>query len=150
YFAFTSGDGSCTVTAEILFDDATSQIVTGIAFTNWDSTPPASAPAIVGNLPRVKRDLTSNSSGTNFKIFQYGLPIDEVNQSKNIIGVRFTKTSADTISPVANIFAVSGKIIGGCPILGTTSVEDIQANSVELNWTLSNPGAGSNPADVTY
>ena len=150
YFAFTSGDGSCTVTAEILFDDSSSQIVEGIAFTNWDSTPPASAPAIVGNLPRVKRDLTSNSSGTNFKIFQYGLSIDEANQSKNVIGVQFTKTSTGTLSPVANIFAISGKIIGDCPILGATSVEDIEATSAELNWTLSNAGAGHIPADITY
>src|SRR5690606_41145857 len=53
-------------------------------------------------------------------------------------------------SPVANIFAVSGKIIGDCPILGTTTVEDLEATSAELNWTLSNAGAGSLPADVTY
>src|SRR5690606_40307090 len=150
YFAFTSGDESCTVTAEILFDDDTNQIIEGIAFTNWDSTPPTSAPDIVGNHPRVKRDLTSNSSGTNFKIFQYGLPIDEANQNKNVIGVKFTKTSTGTLSPVANIFAVSGKIIGDCPILGTTTVEDLEATSAELNWTLSNAGAGSLPADVTY
>ncbi|MFA7444823.1 MAG: GEVED domain-containing protein, partial [Flavobacteriaceae bacterium] len=149
YFAFTSGSGNSTMSAEILFDDSTSQLVTDIALTDWYGAGTATTPALIDNLGRVLRTTTATPSTGNAKIFQISIPIDQANHSKSVTGVTFTKTSTGA-EPVANIFAISGKIIGVCPILGDTSVENETAFTADLNWTLSNAGAGSLPADVTY
>jgi hypothetical protein len=124
YLAVTSGNGGAGITAEILFSDGTSQLTPAITLINWDSAASVAIPALANgiNLGRVDRASTTGLANTgNFKVFQVSIAIDAANQNKLITGVKITKTGIGALEPVANIFAVSGKVINDCPILETAS-----------------------------
>ncbi|MFP9116132.1 fibronectin type III domain-containing protein, partial [Flavobacterium sp. RHBU_3] len=59
-------------------------------------------------------------------------------------------TTATGTTPVANIFAVSGKVIGDCPSMNTTSATSGYYATATVNWSLSSAGEGTNAADVWY
>jgi hypothetical protein len=124
YLAVTSGNGGADITAEIMFSDGTSQLTPTIALINWDSAASGLIPALANgsNLGRVDRASTTGIANTgNFKVFQVSIAIDTANQNKLVTGVKITKTGAGEVEPVANIFAVSGKVVNDCPILETAS-----------------------------
>ncbi|MFP9116129.1 GEVED domain-containing protein, partial [Flavobacterium sp. RHBU_3] len=58
-------------------------------------------------------------------------------------------TTATGTTPVANIFAVSGKVIGDCPSMGTASAAPTSSTEATINWTLSSVGDGATAA-TTY
>lgn len=145
YLAVASGGGDTTMTTEVLFSDGTIQTVTGLPVTNWDGTATTAAPAIITNIGRVSRN-----SGTvetlNCKLFQVTVNIDLANQNKLVSGVRVTRTGAATI---VNVFAVSGKLLGSCPIISGNTAVAASLTSGTFGWTLSQLGDGATTGTYT-
>ena len=152
YIATTGGSGELTISAEILFaDGGASQLSTGLIVPDWVG---GTVNPLTGTLGRVSRiDATGTpETGTAAKIFQVAIPVNTANQTRKVSGVKFTKTSDGLIpgEPVANIFAISGKIIGECPTMTSVTATAASTESVNLNWVLTTPGDNYTTADVTY
>lgn len=148
YLAASSGDGGSTISVQVNFADGTSQTVTGLPVTNWDSAAPAATPAIITNIGRVKRTTGITSTG-NFKLFQLTVPVSLENQAKLINSLTITKTSTGTESNIANIFAVSAQLLGQCPSMGTVSATANSLTSATFSWTLGTLGTGGTAATYT-
>ncbi|KOS07149.1 hypothetical protein AM493_14695 [Flavobacterium akiainvivens] len=150
YLAVSSGDGSSVISVEVNFADGTSQTVTGLAVTNWDSNPATGVdtPAIISNIGRVKRTSGVTSSG-NFRLFQITVPIELANQAKLVNSIEITKTDTGSESKIPNIFAVSGKTLGACPAIATTAGAPATYTSANISWTLGSLGTGGTAATYT-
>lgn len=144
YIATTGGSGGLTASAEIIFEDGgTSQLTTGIAIPDWVT---GTGSVIVNNLGRANRNNTTGAVETiASKIFQIAIPVDAANQTRKVAAVKFTKTSTGATEPVFNIFAISGKIIGDCPTMASTSVVSTGAENANIAWVLSTEGDGGTP-----
>jgi len=151
YIAGTSGGGEATISAKVNFSDGTSQDPTTlITLINGDSDPSIAVPALTYgiNLGRVDRlSSTGIATAGNFKVFQATVPILPANQSKMVASVLITKTSAGATEPVANIFAISGKVTSECPVLNTSSVTAVTSTDATINWTLI---SGGQSGQVSY
>lgn len=151
YIAATSGGGETTISAKVNFSDGTSQEpTTPITLINGDSDGTTDVQPLTNgiNLGRVDR-LSSTGIATpgNFKIFQATVPILPTNQNKMVASVLITKTSAGATEPLANIFAISGKVTSECPVLNTSSVTAVTSTDATLNWTLI---SGGQSGQVSY
>ncbi|TRW22660.1 hypothetical protein FMM05_17430, partial [Flavobacterium zepuense] len=137
YFAVTSGSGTATISAEVLFSDGTSQTQTGLSVLNWDNAATAASPALINAIGRVNRANTVGApDGPGaFKVFQLTMDITAENQSKLITGVKFTKTSTGATEPVPHVFAISAKTINECPVLAATTATGI-SNGGTIAYTL--------------
>jgi len=148
YLAASSGDGSSTISVEILFSDGSSQTLSNISVTNWDDAAPAATPAIISNIGRVKRTTGVASTG-NFKLFQITVPVELANQSKLVSGVKITKTDTGAESKIPNIFAVSGKTLSACPVIASASGAPASFTTATLSWALGSYGTGGTTATYT-
>jgi hypothetical protein len=146
YLAVASGDGSSVISVVVNFADGTSQTASGLAVTNWDDNAPATSPAIVSNIGRVKRTTGVASTG-NFKVFQITINIDAGNQAKLINSLTITKTDAGAESKIPNIFAVSGKRASSCVEVATVSSVTSSSTSATVSWALA---TGNSTTGVTY
>lgn len=144
YIAATGGSGDLVASAEIIFEDGgTSQLSTSIAIPDWVV---GTGSIIVDNLGRANMsDTTGNVETIASKIFQIAIPVNTANQTRKVAAVKFTKTSDGPVEPVLNIFAISGKIIGDCPTMASTSVVSTGANGANIAWVLSTQGDGGTP-----
>lgn len=144
YIATTGGSGQLTASAEIIFSDGgTSQISTAVTIPDWVT---GTGAIIVDNLGRANMaNTTGNVETIASKIFQVAIPINVANQTRKVSAVKFTKTSGGATEPVLNIFAISGKIIGDCPTMASTSVTSASANGAAITWLLGNEGEGGTP-----
>lgn len=142
YIATTGGSGGLTASAEIIFEDGgTSQLAPSIAIPDWVT---GTGSVIVNNLGRANRVNTVGGVETiATKIFQIAIPVTPANQTRKVASVKFIKTSSG--EPVFNIFAISGKIIGDCPTMVSTSVVNTLANGANISWVLGVEGDGGAP-----
>jgi GEVED domain/Secretion system C-terminal sorting domain/Ig-like domain CHU_C associated len=147
YLATTSGDGGSTISVQVNFADGTSQTVSGLPVTNWDSAAPAATPAIIGNIGRVKRTTGVVSTG-NFQLFQITVPIEIGNQAKLVNSLTVTKTATGTDSQIPHVFAVSAQIPGTCPVIASATGASASMTSGIINYTLGSYGTGG--TDITY
>ncbi|MFP9097571.1 GEVED domain-containing protein [Flavobacterium sp. RHBU_24] len=147
YLATTSGDGGSTISVQVNFTDGTSQTVSGLPVTNWDSTPPAATPTIIGNIGRVKRTTGVVSTG-NFQLFQITVPIEIGNQSKLVNSLTVTKTATGNDSQIPHVFAVSAQIPGSCPVIASSTGASASMTSGAVNYTLGSYGTGG--TNITY
>lgn len=148
YLAASSGDGSSVISVQLNFADGTSQTVTNLPVTNWDSSAPTATPAIISNIGRVKRTTGVTSTG-NFKLFQISVPVEAANQSKLINSITVTKTDSGTESKIPNIFAVSGKTVSSCPSLASVSSTITSATAASVSWVTESFGTGASSATYT-
>ncbi|MFP9116124.1 beta strand repeat-containing protein, partial [Flavobacterium sp. RHBU_3] len=134
YLAEVAGGGNAIVNVTVLFDDGSTQTTNSITFGNWDGTAPTATPAIVGSLGRANRSSSATTGATstgNFQLFQLTIPIEVANQTKYVTGVTITK--ADT-SNVANIFAVSGKMVDNCATAPTVTAAPASSTSALFSF----------------
>lgn len=136
YLAVTSGSGASTISAQIQFQDGTSQAATSISLIDWYQAGTGTQPALISNIGRANRaDATGNIETGNSKVFYVTIPVDAANQSKLVSGVLVTKTSTGATEPVPNIFAISGKAIEVCPTLATATAGTPTSEGATLTWT---------------
>jgi len=147
YLATTSGDGGSTISVQVNFADGTSQTVSGLPVTNWDTAAPAATPAIIGNIGRVKRTTGVVSTG-NFQLFQITVPIEIGNQAKLVNSLTVTKTATGTDSQIPHVFAVSAQIPGTCPVIASSAGAPASMTSGTINYTLGSYGTGG--TNITY
>ncbi|MFP9116126.1 beta strand repeat-containing protein, partial [Flavobacterium sp. RHBU_3] len=150
YLAVTSGSGASTVNAVINFQDGTSQTISGISLLNWYATATTAQPALISNIGRVlKTSSTGAQESGASKIFMITLSLDSANVGKTVTGFTITTTATGT-TPVANIFAVSGKVIGDCPTMGSATAHGNPGFTTgTAEWVLGSPG-GTDASAVTY
>lgn len=145
YISATGGGGNTTISATINFQDgSTPLVVPNIAIPDWFS---GNGTVIAGDIGRVNKNNTGQPVDTgNFKIFQVSIPItDPAQQGKFVTGVTFTKTAAANI---ANIFGVSGRVVGACPTIGTVTAAVASATSATLTYSVSS--AGESGSTINY
>jgi hypothetical protein len=155
-----------TYTATVNFTDATTQVFTGLAVSNWYDGPNNIA---IKGISRVKRntDVIENSI-TNPRIYQFLLSLNAANITKPIQGITFTKTTTGaneilhimgvTIRSVASTIPNDVGITGitspnsGC---GLTSQETITVSvtnfgsAAQSNIPVSYTINGGNPVNET-
>ncbi|WP_131450734.1 GEVED domain-containing protein [Flavobacterium subsaxonicum] len=143
YFGVTSGSGTATISAQVLFSDGTSQTASGLSVLNWDNAATAASPAIANAIGRVNRANTVGApDGPGaFKVFQLTVNIDADNQSKLITGVTFTKTSTGATEPVPHVFAISAKTIDECPVLAATTATGLSNGATIATVLTADSGA---------
>jgi hypothetical protein len=132
YVLVTSGSGQSVVSANILFSDNTTQMITNNTAPDWFNS--NALPIVTSGIGRVNR--TTNGIENPFgnpRLYQLTLNILAANQSKLITGVQFTKTS--TAEGVFNAFAITAETIPTCPqpfnVSATTT-----ANSATVSWNV--------------
>jgi GEVED domain/Fibronectin type III domain len=149
YIAATGGSGALTGSAEIFFENGTSQLTSNIAIPDWVSG--ATTTAIVNNLGRANRTNTTGAIEViASKIFQVGIAINVANQAYKVTSVKFTKTTSGALQPVFDIFAISGKIIGDCPTMASASATAPSYTTATISAVLATAGEGLTAANVWY
>ncbi|WP_116786878.1 fibronectin type III domain-containing protein [Flavobacterium psychrotrophum] len=148
YLAVTGGSGTPIVKATITFIDENNVVSTqetpNLSFTDWYQSN-ANTPILIQNIGRTNRTNGSRDTG-DARIFQVAIPILAANQGKKVTNVKLT---SGTAAGFANMFAISGKIIGDCPTMATVSATSPAYNQGTISWTLGNPG-GTPVSAVTY
>ncbi len=133
YVLAASGSGSVTLGGTIHFSDNSTQDFSAAVIPDWFFS--NALPVVISGFGRVSRatDIIENPIGDP-RMYRYEIAILAQNQTKTITGIDFTKTSAE--EGVANIFAVSAKLLGTCPP-PTNLMVSIAATNTDANiyWT---------------
>lgn len=134
YMLATSGSGASTTSVTVNFTDNTSQTFTNVAVADWYG---ATGFAIQG-FGRINRtnDTLESGSGTNPRLYQILLTIDDANQAKPIQSVTVTKTS--TAQGHTNVFAFSADAFSTCAPPALNAVGTLTANTAAVSWTPAN------------
>lgn len=132
YILAASGSGTATLGGTIHFSDNSTQDFSGAVIPDWFFS--NALPVAISGFGRVNRatDIIENPVGDP-RLYRYEIAILAQNQTKTITGIDFTKTSA--AEGVANIFAVSAKLLGTCPPPSQLTVSNVTNFSATLNWT---------------
>lgn len=146
YLAVTSGSGDSSISAQVNFQDGTSQstpVLFPVAVGDWYST--TALNPMINNIGRVNRtDNTGTPETGAAKVFYTAIAILPANQAKTAISIQLTKTSAGLTEPVPNIFAVSAKLIDECPSVATITPLPSPTGAA-ISWT-----AGTGSAATSY
>ncbi|MFA6059944.1 MAG: PKD domain-containing protein [Taibaiella sp.] len=133
YILAVTGSGSSVMTVQINFTDATNQINTGIAVSDWYG---GTSVALTGfqRLNTTNNVLDNGFNGPN--LYQYTVPILVANQTKQISSVQITRTSAIGTDATLNIFAISiQESAVSCAAPTTPTATGITTTTASLNWT---------------
>jgi len=112
YILANTGSGSATLEGAIYFSDGSNQVFSAAVIPDWFFS--SALPVVLSGFGRVSRvtDIIENPAN-NPRFYRYEIAILPENQIKDIVGIDFTKSS--TAEGIANIFAVSAKLLGTCP-----------------------------------
>lgn len=147
YLAVTSGSTASTIDVQVNFADDTNETISNISILDWFGTATAAQPALVSGIGRVSRTGTTPETGAS-KIFQITVPVSAANQSKNVTSLTIknsTATGAAANSKIPNIFAVSGQVVGSCPVMNAVTGATASATSINVSWTTLSVGDGATP-----
>lgn len=131
YVLLTSGSGSCVITAQVNFTDATNQQFTSLSVGDWYGGPTYE----IGQIGRILRNTTSTTleTATNGpRLYRQVLAISTANQSKQIASIQFTRTSG---TGVLNVYAVSFESAVTCAAPTSPTAGTITPTSAILDWT---------------
>jgi hypothetical protein len=133
YFLAVTGSGSSTMTVTVNFTDLTTQVSPAITVADWYG---GSSVALTGFQRLDMATNTPNSStfplGPN--LYQYTVPINAANQSKQIASVLITRTSG-TGAITLNVFAVTAESAVTCAAPTAPNATGMTTTSAILNWT---------------
>jgi hypothetical protein len=142
YLSLTSGSGPSTISAQLQFEDGTTQTASTFTLIDWYQPGTTAQPALISNIGRANRaNAEGNVETGNSKVFYVTIPVEAANQSKLVSGIVVTKTSTGATEPVPNIFSVSGRAVEVCPVLESAFAGTATANGGAINWALSLSGA---------
>jgi Secretion system C-terminal sorting domain len=143
YVLAASGSGSVTLGGTIHFSDNSTQDFSAAVIPDWFFS--NALPVVISGFGRVSRatDIIENPIGDP-RMYRYEISILAQNQTKTITGIDFTKTS--TTEGVANIFAVSAKLLGTCPSPTQLTSTEVTNFGATISWTASviSPTGGYN------
>ncbi|GLB53075.1 hypothetical protein NBRC110019_21150 [Neptunitalea chrysea] len=112
YLGVTGGSGSASFTAEVTYDDATSDTFTSLNAPDWFGN--SGYITTIGS----RVSITDDGVGTSFsgpRIYAVTLDIPIASELKNVVSITFTSTTGVTSGDnVLNIFAMSGKVSSVC------------------------------------
>lgn len=135
YILAVTGSGSSTMTVQINFTDATTQITASpITVADWYG---GTSVAITG-FQRMNRNTNVLDNGVNGpNIYQYTIPILAANQTKQIASVQFTRNSISGTDTKLNIFALSIETsnVVTCAAPTAATATGITTTTASLNWT---------------
>lgn len=127
----TTGSGSSSITGTINFSDNTTQAIASSVIPDWFNQ--TSLPIAISGIGRVGRaDNAVETPTGNPRIYQLQIAILTANQSKTIMGITVTKSSA--AEGVMNLFAVSAEVTPTCPS-PTNLTATSTATSGTVSWT---------------
>lgn len=132
YILAASGSGSVTLGGTIHFSDNSTQDFSAAVIPDWFFS--SALPVVISGFGRVNRatDIIENPVGDP-RLYRYDIAILAQNQTKTITGIDFTKTSS--AEGVANIFAVSAKLLGTCPPPTQLTAVSVTSTSATFTWT---------------
>jgi hypothetical protein len=132
YILANTGSGSATLDGVIYFSDGSSQVFSGATIPDWFFS--TALPVVLSGFGRVGRttDVLENPAN-NPRFYRYEIAIALENQTKDIVSIDFTKSS--TASGIANVFAVSAKLLGTCPEPTNLVASDVTETSATVTWT---------------
>lgn len=132
YVLAASGSGSATLGGTIHFSDNSTQDFSAAVIPDWFFS--NALPVVISGFGRVNRttDIVENPVGDP-RLYRYDIAVLPQNQTKTITGIDFTKTSA--AEGVANIFAVSAKLLGTCPPPSQLTITSVTNIGATFNWT---------------
>ena len=132
YILANSGSGSATLDGVIYFSDGSNQVFSGAVIPDWFFS--SALPVVLSGFGRVSRttDIMENPAN-NPRFYRYEVAILPENQTKDIIGIDFTKSS--TAAGIANVFAVSAKLLGTCPEPTSLVASDVTETTATVSWT---------------
>lgn len=147
YLAVTSGSTASAIDVQVNFADDTNETVSNISILDWFGTPTTAQPALVSGIGRVSRTGTTPETGAS-KIFQITVPVSAANQSKNVTSLTIknsTATGATATAKIPNVFAVSGQVVGSCPVMNAVTGATASATGITVSWTTLSVGDGDAP-----
>ncbi|WP_309641037.1 T9SS type A sorting domain-containing protein [Flavobacterium sp.] len=132
YILANSGSGTATLDGIIYFSDGSNQPFSGAVIPDWFFS--NALPVVLSGFGRVSRttDIMENPANDP-RFYRYDIAILPENQTKDIVAMDFTKSS--TAAGIANIFAVSAKLLGTCPEPTSLVASDITETSATISWT---------------
>jgi hypothetical protein len=132
YILAACGSGTATLGGTIHFSDNSTQDFSGAAIPDWFFS--NALPVVISDIGRVNRvtDAIETPVGDP-RLYRYEIVILAQNQTKTITGIDFTKTSS--AEGVANIFAVSAKLLGTCPPPTALTINNVTNFGATFNWT---------------
>jgi len=132
YILANTGSGTATLDGVIYFLDGSSQAFSGAVIPDWFFS--NALPIVLSGFGRVGRatDIIENPTN-NPRFYRYEIGILPENQIKDIVSIDFTKSS--TASGIANVFAVSAKLLGTCPEPTSLVASDVTETTATVSWT---------------
>lgn len=143
YFLATGGSGSGVVSATVTFSDASTQVFTNLAVSDWFNQINFAIQGI-GRV-NILTNALEDGAGINPRIYQIALPLATANQTKTVQSVAFSKTSGDG---VLSMFGLSADLYTTCLAPTAVIASALTANSGTLNWTP--PATVPSSYDVYY
>jgi hypothetical protein len=147
YLAVTSGSTTSNIDVQINFSDDTNETVSNISILDWFGTATTAQPALISGIGRVSRTGTTPETGAS-KIFQITVPVSAANQTKTVASLAIknsTATGATASAKIPNVFAVSGQVVGSCPVMNAVTAASASATSINVSWTTLSVGDGATP-----
>ena len=132
YIMANTGSGTATLEGTIYFSDGSNQVFENAVIPDWFFS--SALPVVHSGFGRVNRttDVIENPA-TDPRFYRYEIAISPSNQTKLITGMDFTKSSS--AEGIANIFAVSAKLLGTCPEPTTLVSSAITETTATVSWT---------------
>lgn len=143
YVLGVSGSGVSNITAEVWFNDNTSETFTALSFPDWFAS---TGNIVAPQVGRVNRNSNNLEAGTGPQLFEVVLNIATANEQKIVDSIVF-----NTVSPsnVMNIMAISIKpgIPFVCEEPTNFAVSNVTNNEATLDWT---GVTGADEYEVSY
>lgn len=132
YILANTGSGSATLDGVIYFLDGSNQVFSSAVIPDWFFS--SALPVVLSGFGRVGRttDIIENPVN-NPRLYRYEIGILPENQIKDIVSIDFTKSS--TASGIANVFAVSAKLLGTCPEPTSLVASNVTETTATVSWT---------------
>jgi hypothetical protein len=132
YIMANTGSGTATLEGTIYFSDGSNQVFENAVIPDWFFS--NALPVVHSGFGRVNRttDVIENPAADP-RFYRYEIAILPSNQTKLITGMDFTKSSS--AQGIANIFAVSAKLLGTCPEPTNLVTSAITETTATVSWT---------------
>lgn len=145
YILGISGSGTSSLTAQVWFNDGTSQSFTNLSYPDWYSSSGNIVKSGVGRININNNNLEGGTNGPN--LYENVLAIDAANQNKQIDSIGFSTSSSS--AGIMNILGVSMRpnYNQTCTMPSSLSISNVSSNGASVQWS----GAGtSNNFQVNY
>ncbi|GLB48296.1 hypothetical protein Y10_06640 [Neptunitalea sp. Y10] len=149
YLGVTGGSGSASFTAEVTYDDATTDTFTGLSAPDWFGN--TGYITNIGSRVNITDDgVGTSSSGP--RIYAVTIDIPVASQLKQVVSVTFTSTTGVTSGDnVLNVFTLAGKVASSCAGTPDGGVASLSATTGGVGSVFTASASGvSDAAGIVY